>query len=57
MWVQRVTTERAWVEIEAVDAEEAEAEAVTYAEDNYRDIDWDEHTDPEFEAMQVKEGR
>lgn len=55
--VQRTTVERAWVEIEAVDEETAEADAVTYAEDNYRDSDWDEHAEPEFEAMQVKEGR
>lgn len=55
--VMRTTLETARVEIEAVDAEEAETEAVTYAEDNHRDIDWAEYTEPEFEAMQVKEGR
>lgn len=55
--VQRTVIERAWVEVEAIDSEEAEADAVTYAEDNYRDIDWDEYCDPEYEAMQSKEGR
>lgn len=53
--IKRIVTETAWVDVEALDADNAEEEAIAYAEENYRDIDWDEYDTPEFETLSTKE--